>query len=251
MRRMSQNSHYSSPPLRPPVGGTWLVRPQRAPGRALQFGAHRRKQAAPHRRRRAVVMRKVRAVLERRALARREADIPARPCAVMCQRILEEALVDARRMSRFLALSATGPQVAYRVAWRPRCIALRHPLLSSSPSARPAAVPRRPWEVLRTAAPPMRAPRATAAAPADAPQGSPVSCCIALTPTKGSPCTPDQLLCDRGNLCCGGEWSCNPTTNKWELLQGGCACMGARRVPRMLPPATRNPPTRALSPAEI
>jgi hypothetical protein len=48
--------------------------------------------------------------------------------------------------------------------------------------------------------------------------------CIEQAPTQGSPCTPDEVLCNPGNFCCGGQWSCNTTTHKWNLLQGGCAC---------------------------
>ncbi len=50
--------------------------------------------------------------------------------------------------------------------------------------------------------------------------------CLEGTPTQGAACSQGQVLCNPGDLCCGGKWSCDATTNTWKLLQGGCPCAG-------------------------
>jgi hypothetical protein len=48
--------------------------------------------------------------------------------------------------------------------------------------------------------------------------------CLLTTPKEGATCSDGDVLCNPGNLCCEGSWSCNKTTHTWNLLRGGCAC---------------------------
>jgi len=49
--------------------------------------------------------------------------------------------------------------------------------------------------------------------------------CLDETPTQGSPCTLEQVLCHPGNECCNGRWSCDPMTLHSGLVRANCACL--------------------------
>ena len=54
--------------------------------------------------------------------------------------------------------------------------------------------------------------------------------CLLDKPVQGAPCTGDEVLCDPGNLCCGGEWRCD-ASHTWNLVHGGCPCFSDGSVP--------------------
>ena len=48
--------------------------------------------------------------------------------------------------------------------------------------------------------------------------------CFIDTPTEGSCCNTGDTICQQGNPCCVGLWSCSPSTHTWIHEGLGCAC---------------------------